>query len=69
MSNEMLTTVELAARLCIGRETARRLMQATKGVVTLPQLNGTGKNATRRMPIAVFNALLVQRSKPAKGKR
>jgi hypothetical protein len=60
----MLTTSEVAAELCIGREAARKLMQNTRGVVTLPPLNGTGKNETRRMPRAVFEALLAQRSKP-----
>ena len=65
----MLTTSELAAELCIGREAARKLMQNTRGVVTLPPLNGTGKNATRRMPRPVFEALLAHRSQPQQGGR
>ena len=65
----MLTTVELAAHLRIGREAARKLMQNTRGVVTLPPLNGTGKNETRRMPRPVFEALLAQRGKPQQGGR
>jgi len=74
MSNEtltpMMTTSQLAAELGIGREAARRLMQETRGVITLPALNGTGKNETRRMPRKVFEALLSQRSKPqTKGRR
>jgi hypothetical protein len=60
----MLTTSEVAAELRIGREAARKLMQNTRGVVTLPPLNGIGKNATRRMPRKVLEALLIQRSKP-----
>ena len=60
----MLTTNELAAELRIGREAARKLMQQTRGVVSLPALNGSGKNQTRRMPRKVLEALLVQRSKP-----
>lgn len=60
----MLTTSEVAAELRIGREAARKLMQKTRGVVTLPTLNGTGQNETRRMPRRVLEALLVQRSKP-----
>ena len=65
----MLTTVEVAAKLRIGREAARKLMQNTRGVVTLPPLNGKGKNETRRMPRPVFEALLAQRSKPQQGGR
>jgi hypothetical protein len=60
----MLTTSEVAAELRIGREAARKLMQNTRGVVTLPALNGTGKNETRRMPRRIFEALLIQRCKP-----
>lgn len=60
----MLTTLELSAVLSIGREAARKLMQTTRGVITLPALNGTGKNACRRMPRTVFESLLIQRSKP-----
>jgi hypothetical protein len=60
----MLTTNQLAAELGIGREAARKLMLTTRGVITLPALNGTGKNETRRMPRKVFEALLIQRSKP-----
>lgn len=67
--SNMLTTSEVAAQLCIGREAARKLMQNTRGVITLPPINGTGKNATRRMPLAVFEALLAQRSKPQQGGR
>jgi hypothetical protein len=58
----MLTTVELAAHLRIGREAARKLMQNTRGVITLPPIHGNGKKQTRRMPLAVFEALLAQRS-------
>ena len=58
----MLTTSEVAAQLRIGREAARKLMQKTRGVITLPPLNGSGKNETRRMPKAVFDSLLAQRS-------
>ena len=65
----MLTTSEVAAELCIGREAARRLMQNTRGVITLPPLNGKGKNETRRMPRPIFEALLAQRSKPQQGGR
>ena len=65
----MLTTGELAAELCIGREAARKLMQNTRGVVTLPPLNGKGKNETRRMPRPVLEALLAQRSKSQQGVR
>ena len=64
MLADILTTNQLAAELGIGRETARKLMIVTRGVVTLPTLNGTGKNETRRMPRRVLEALLVQRSKP-----
>jgi len=64
----MLTTSEVAAELCIGREAARKLMQKTDGVITLPPINGNGKNSTRRMPVAVFEALLAQRSKPRTAK-
>jgi len=65
----MLTTSEVAAELSIGRESARKIMQNTRGVVTLPPINGTGKNETRRMPLAVFEALLAQRSKQQQGGR
>jgi hypothetical protein len=68
-ASTMLTTSQVAAELAIGREAARQLMLATRGVVTLPALNGTGKNALRRMPRKVFEALLVQRSKPQQGGR
>jgi hypothetical protein len=65
----MLTTSEVAAELCIGREAARKLMLTTRGVITLPPLNGRGKNETRRMPRPVFEALLAHRSKPQQGGR
>jgi hypothetical protein len=68
-ASTMLTTSEVAAELCIGREAARKLMQNTRGVITLPPLNGKGKKETRRMPRQVFEALLVQRSKPQQGGR
>jgi transposase len=58
MSEPMLTTREVAAALGIGRESARKLMQQTRGVITLPALHGRGKNSTRRMPRAVLEALL-----------
>ena len=60
----MLTTREVAVRLGIGREAARRLMQQTKGVITLPRINGEGKNATRRMPESVLNAIMLRNAKP-----
>jgi hypothetical protein len=62
MSDAMLTTNELAARLGIGREAARKLMQNTTGVITLPPVNGTGKNETRRMPGNVFEQLVIKLS-------
>ena len=62
----MLTTRELAVRLGIGREAARKVMDKTKGVITLPPVNGTGKNKIRRMPERVFEALLIRLSKGGK---
>jgi len=59
----MLTTRELGVRLGIGREAARKVMEKTRGVITLPPVNGTGKKKTRRMPEKVFDALLVKLSK------
>jgi hypothetical protein len=58
----MLTTREVAVRLGIGREAARKIMSTTKGVITLPPVNGTGKNATRRMPERVLEALVAKHS-------
>lgn len=59
----MMTTAELATALNIGREAARRLMQTTRGVVTLPPVNGKGRNVTRRMPRAVFESLLARKGR------
>lgn len=58
--DDLLSTKEVAAALGIGREAARLLMAKTRGVVTLPALNGTGKRATRRMPRKILESLLVQ---------
>ena len=58
-----VNTNELAATLGIGREAARLLMKKTRGAVTLPALNGTGKRETRRMPRKVLGALIVARAK------
>jgi hypothetical protein len=55
----MLTTNELAVRL----DAARKLMQNTRGVISLPPMNGEEKNATRGK---IYEALLVQRSNPEK---
>ena len=63
--SELLKTNEVAAALGIGRESARLLMQKTRGVVVLPALNGTGQRQTRRMPRTVLDALIAQRSRPA----
>jgi hypothetical protein len=63
---DMLSTKKLAARLGISREAARKIMVKTKGVITLPTINGSGTNATRRMPEAVYQSLLVRHSKPTK---
>jgi hypothetical protein len=59
-----MTTNEVAEALGIKREAARVLMTKTRGVVTLPALNGTGKKATRRMPRTVLEALLIDRARP-----
>jgi hypothetical protein len=61
--SEFINTKELAEALNISIEAARLLMRKTRGVVTLPALNGTGQRATRRMPRKVLEALLVARSK------
>jgi hypothetical protein len=56
--SEMLSTADLATALSIGREAARRLMEKTPGVITLPTINGNGKNQCRRMPRKVFDAFV-----------
>lgn len=64
MSEEknMLTTAEVAKALNVGREAARLIMKTARGVVTLPPLTGKGKRFTRRMPLAVLQALLARRA-------
>jgi hypothetical protein len=64
--SEYVSTNELAAAIGISGESARLLMKRTRGVVVLPAINGTGQPQTRRMPRAVLEALLIQRSKLAK---
>ncbi len=63
MSAELLTTNEVAEALSIGLESARLLMKKTRGVVTLPALNGTGQRQVRRMPRAVLESLLSARAR------
>jgi hypothetical protein len=55
---DMLSVLDLAEELNIGREAARQLMKSTRGVVTLPGMFGAGKRVIRRMPRAVLEALL-----------
>jgi hypothetical protein len=64
--SEFLKTSEVAAALGISREATRLLMKKTRGVIVLPPLNGTGQRQTRRMPRAVLEALLIQRTKSVK---
>lgn len=60
---EFVNTKELASALGISREAARLLMKKTRGVVTLPALNGDGIRETRRMPLKVLDALIVSRGR------
>lgn len=64
--SEFLKTNDVAAALGISHEAARLLMKRTRGVIVLPASNGTGQRQTRRMPRAVLEALLIQRTKSAK---
>jgi hypothetical protein len=57
----MLSPRQLASELCVGRKTARTLMDGTRRVITLSLGR---KNSLRRMPRKVFEELLIQRSKP-----
>lgn len=60
---DLLNTKEVAEALGIKREAARILMTKTRGVVTLPAINGSGKRETRRMPRKVLDSLIVQRGR------
>ena len=61
MTEELLTTKEVAEALSISTEAARLLMKKTRGVIVLPALNGTGERETRRVPRRVLEALVVSR--------
>jgi len=58
MSEIMLTTADVAARLNISDDTALRIMKSTPGVLRL----GAGSRTLYRMPEPTFNALVARKS-------